>query len=282
MGSQRVRHDGVTFTSLKTQQGQVEKATFKLTTEEWMRCDSTEGWGEVVGKTIQAEWKARSRAPRWGKRASLRNWKKFGVSEPLSWRMGKRRGKWGEMRLEREWSFEGLSKPVSKFRISPGSMRQLLEQSRDKITFALWKFILSYRKWITGRNQRLRNQRGGCCPRLGARQWWPRLGQWQMAMEWTQNTFQRGIFKMSLCSVFFFLNNFSFSNCISRIITLIHLLFGHVGVAKLLDAINRHHHTLNSSCWNEWLRATENITNSYRESCKIKSILWCQISPSIL
>ena len=194
----------------------------------------------------------------------------------------KEEGEWGEMRLEREWSFEGLSKPVTKFRISPGSMRQLLEQSRDKITFALWKFILSYRKWITGRNQRLRNQRGGCCPRLGARQWWPRLGQWQMAMEWTQNTFQRGIFKMSLCSVFFFLNNFSFSNCISRIITLIHLLFGHVGVAKLLDAINRHHHTLNSSCWNEWLRATENITNSYRESCKIKSILWCQISPSIL
>ena len=94
MGSQRVRHDGVTLTSLKTQQGQVEKATFKLTTEEWMRSDSTEGWGEVVGKTIQGEWKARSRAPRWGKRASLRNWKKFGVSEPLSWRMGKRRGKW--------------------------------------------------------------------------------------------------------------------------------------------------------------------------------------------
>ena len=51
---------------------------------------------------------------------------------------GKEEGKMGRDEIgEREWSFEGHSKPVTKFRISPGSTRQLLKQSRDKITFAL-------------------------------------------------------------------------------------------------------------------------------------------------
>lgn len=57
--------------------------------------------------------------------------------EPLSWRMGKRRGKWGGDEIGESEALKGFPRPVTNFRISPGSMRQLLKQSRDKITFAL-------------------------------------------------------------------------------------------------------------------------------------------------
>lgn len=118
---------------------------------------------------------------------------------------------------ERQRSLEELSKPA-EFRISLRNKTQPLKQSSDVITFALQKFILAamWKMDRTGGNWRLRHQLRGCCVRPGRDS--DGLNQGSGRWQWKGPKIP---FK-EVSSIHSFVqlknNNFSFSNCVSRVV----------------------------------------------------------------